>query len=82
MLAFLSEAVTPKEKQKQERNAKTDQLWIPELDEMAKKVEEKHGLDRVQVFQSRSLARITLVVKGDIEKTTEKIKELEKILTT
>jgi len=70
------------EQQKQERNSKNDQLWIPELDEMAKKVEEKHGLDRVQVFQSRSLARVTLVIKGDIEKTTQKIKELEKILTT
>ena len=29
---------------------KTDKLWVPELDEMAKNVEEKIEVDKVSIF--------------------------------
>lgn len=69
------------EVQKKEPRTENDKLWVPELDEMAKKIEEKHGLSKVAVFQSRSLARITIVIRGDTEITTSKIKEINRLLT-
>lgn len=66
---------------KEPRGAKADKLWVPELDEMGEDMKKKHQLDKVAVFQSRSLARIVLVIKGDVEKTTPKIKQIHKILT-
>ena|SRR5581483_9896295 len=56
-------------------------LYIPEQDEMAKLVQELRSLSNVKIFQSRSLARIELVIKGDVELTTPKIKELVELLT-
>jgi len=69
------------EVEKREPRTRHDRLWIPELDEMAKELEKKHGLDRVTVFQSRSLARLVIVVRGETDKTTPKIKEIYDILT-
>lgn len=66
---------------KEPRDSKADRLWIPELDEMGKQIEKKYHLDKVQVFQSRSLARITMVIKGDVEATTPKLKAIQKILS-
>lgn len=66
--------------QKKEPRAKGDRMYIPELDEMGKEIKTKYELDKVDVFQSRSLARITIVIKGDPELTTPKLKEIGKIL--
>jgi ParB family chromosome partitioning protein len=68
------------EVQKKEPRAKGDRLYIPELDEIGKEIRTKHELDKVDVFQSRSLARMTIVIKGDPEKTTPKLKEIYNLL--
>ncbi|RJQ38899.1 ParB/RepB/Spo0J family partition protein [Candidatus Microgenomates bacterium] len=69
------------EVQKKEPRTNQDKLWIPELEEMAKDIEQKHELSKVSVFQSRSLAKLIILVRGDVEVTTPKIKEIHKILT-
>lgn len=68
------------EVQKKEPRAKNDKLWVPELDEMAINLEKKLGLDKVTIYQSRTLARLILVVRGDVEVTGPKIKEIHNIL--
>src|SRR3989339_205289 len=65
--------------EKKEPRTKIDKLWVPELDEMAKEIEKKYGA-KTTFFQSRSLARIVIVVKGDVEETAPKLKELHKAL--
>lgn len=66
--------------QKKEPRTVVDRLWIPELDEMAKKIEKKYNLNKATIFQSRNLARMVFVAKGDVEVTGPKIKEIYKIL--
>lgn len=66
--------------QQKEPRAQQDRLWVPELDAMAKEIEEKRAFSKVAVFQSRSLARIVIVVRGDPEQTTPKIKEIHELL--
>lgn len=66
--------------QKKEPRTPHERLWIPELDEMAKNIEEKHGLSKVSIFQSRSLARIIFVIRGEVGDTTSKIEALSKVL--
>lgn len=53
-----------------------DRLWVPELDEMAKNLEQKLLVNKVNVYQSRSQARITFVIRGEVEVTGPKIKEI------
>ena len=67
--------------QKKEPPSPKDQLWVPEQDQMAKEIEEKHVFDKVQIFQSSKLARVTMVIKGSPEVTTEKLKQIHEILT-
>lgn len=67
--------------QKKEPSSKKDQLWIPEQDQMAKEIQEKNTVDKVAIFQSSKLARITIIVKGNPEVTTEKLKEIHDMLT-
>jgi ParB family chromosome partitioning protein len=67
--------------QKKEPSAKKDQLWVPEQDQMAKEIQERHTVDKVDIFQSSKLARITIVVKGNPETTTDKLKAIHDILT-
>lgn len=67
--------------QKKEPASEKDQLWVPEQDQMAKEIEERHVVDKVAIFQSSKLARITIVVKGDPELTSEKLKHLHEMLT-
>ena len=69
------------EVQQKEPKAEKDRLWVPEQDSMAKEIEATQRVDKVQIFQSSKLARITIVVKGDVNSTTEKIKQLTKLLT-
>lgn len=68
------------ELQKKEPRAKQDRLWIPELDTMAKDIEKTTGFNNVTIFQSRSLARIILVLRGTQEETTPKLKEVHRLL--
>lgn len=68
------------EVQQKEPRAKGDRLYIPELDEIGKQIKTKHELDKVDVFQSRSLARMTIIIKGDPEKTTPKLKQIYELL--
>lgn len=58
-----------------------DRLWVPELDEMAKSIKEKRSLDKVSIYQSRSKARITIEVSGDVDITGPKVQELVALLT-
>lgn len=69
------------EVQKKESRTENDKLWIPELDEMAKDMEKKLGFDAVNVFQSRSQARIVFTVRGDVDVTTPKLKKLHALLS-
>jgi ParB family transcriptional regulator, chromosome partitioning protein len=66
--------------QKKEPRTVQDRLWIPELDAMAKKIAEKHSLDKVTIFQSSKKAKISIEIKGDVEVTGPKIKAINKIL--
>ncbi len=67
--------------QQREPKKKDDRLWVPELDEMAKSLENKYSLNKVNVYQSRSKARIIFEIKGDVEVTGPKIKEIYEILS-
>lgn len=67
------------EQQKREPRKK-DKLYIPELDELAATIKQAYTADKVRIEQSRSLARIVIEVKGDIEETTPKVKDLIKAL--
>jgi ParB family transcriptional regulator, chromosome partitioning protein len=69
------------EVQKKEPRAKMDRLYIPELDDMAKKLEEKYSFNKVAFHQSGAQARLIFVVKGDPEQTTDKIKQIYEILS-
>ncbi|MDO8658641.1 MAG: ParB/RepB/Spo0J family partition protein [Candidatus Levybacteria bacterium] len=69
------------EVQQKEPRTKGDRLWVPELDEMAKQIEKKYELDKVNIYQSRSLTRMVFMVRGDVDATTPKVKELYKTLT-
>lgn len=69
------------ETQQSEGRTEKDKLWVPELDEMAKNIEKKLELHAVNVFQSRSQARIVIVVKGDIDVTTPKLKKIHELLS-
>lgn len=66
--------------QKKEPHNIKQRLWVPELDEMARELENLYQLSKVDVFQSQKLARITLIIKGDPTVTTPKLEEIRKIL--
>lgn len=59
-----------------------DKLWVPELDEMAKKVQEKREIFQVKIDQSRSEAKILLRVKGDVDVTGPKVQEIVNLLSS
>ena len=50
------------------------------MDEMEKELEKKHGFAKVTMYQSRSLARIVIAIRGDIDETTPKVKEIYETL--
>jgi len=66
---------------KKEPRTVEDRLWIPELDEMAKKIAKMYNLDKVTIFQSSKKAKILIEIKGDVEVTGPKIKAINKILS-
>lgn len=62
-------------------NRVRDRLYIPEMDEMAAKIKEAYSLRKVRIDQTRGIARIFIEIKGALEETTPKVKELvEKLL--
>src|SRR3989344_8587082 len=69
------------EVQQKEPRTKLHKLWIPELDEMAKKIQEKTEVDSVVMYQTRTKARIIIEKKGDVDVTGPKIKELIDLLS-
>ena len=66
--------------QREPRPTKSDKLWVPELDDMSLKLQNKYQLDKVSIFQSRSKARLIIEIKGDVEVTGPKLKEIYSIL--
>lgn len=69
------------EVEKKEPRTRQARLWVPELDDMSKKIQTKFDLSKVAVFQSQSMARISIAIKGDLDETTGKLKEIFKSLT-
>lgn len=65
---------------KQTRN-KIHKLWVPELDEMAKKLEEKLSFNKVAISQSRTQAKVSIVIKGDVDVTGPKLKAIYELLS-
>lgn len=65
---------------KKEPRTVEDRLWVPELDEMARKIAQKYDLDKVSIFQSSKKAKILIEIRGDVEITGPKIKAINKIL--
>ena len=68
------------ELEKREPRSKIHKLWVPELDEMAKKLEETYAFNRVAISQSRTQAKISIIIKGDVDVTGPKVKELYELL--
>ncbi len=69
------------EVQQREPRTKLHKLWVPELDEMSHSLEEKVGLDKVSMYQSRTQAKISVTIKGDVDVTGPKIKQVYELLT-
>lgn len=66
--------------QKKEPRSSTHKLWVPELDEMAKALEQSRQLNRVAISQSRTQAKISIIIKGDVDVTGPKVKEIYELL--
>lgn len=66
--------------QQREPRTKVHKLWVPELDEMAKSLEQTREFDRVSISQSRTQAKISIIIKGDVDITGPKLKEIYEIL--
>lgn len=70
------------EVQQREPEKSKDRLWVPEQDSMAQHLQEKYNVDDVKIFQSSKLARMTIVIKGDVDLTTRKLKQFHDILSS
>src|SRR3989344_5300597 len=55
-----------------------DILWVPEQDALAKEIKEKLMVDQASIIQTGKLARVVLVIKGDVSTTTDKVKEIHR----
>ncbi|RJQ26871.1 ParB/RepB/Spo0J family partition protein [Candidatus Parcubacteria bacterium] len=64
------------ETQKREPHKKADKIYIPEQEDMAKKIKEKLACHNVELFQSSKEGRIRFVWKGNEEETGQKLKEI------
>ncbi len=67
--------------QKKDVSHAKHRLWVPEQDEMAKQIQTKYNFDDVKIFQTSKLARLTILIKGDSNMTTERLKHIHKILS-
>ena len=70
------------EVQQREPEKSKDRLWVPEQDSMAQHLQDKYHVDDVKIFQSSKLARMTIVIKGDVDVTTKKLKQIHDILSS
>ncbi|MDO8269198.1 MAG: ParB/RepB/Spo0J family partition protein [Candidatus Levybacteria bacterium] len=61
--------------QKKEPQKKSDKIYIPEQDEMAKTLGERYGWN-VKFDQSRALGKIIITIKGSEDKTGEELKRI------
>ncbi len=68
------------EVQEKEPRTKVDRLYVPELDEMAKDIAQKHGINKVSIYQSGKKARMVFEMNGEPEKTTQDLKKIYEIL--
>lgn len=68
--------------QKKEPKSEKTHFWIPEQDQMAKEIQERYDADDVSILQSGRQLRIVIVVKGDPNITSEKLRTLHKTLTS
>ncbi|MCL5010169.1 MAG: ParB/RepB/Spo0J family partition protein [Patescibacteria group bacterium] len=68
------------EVQKKEPHKKRDQIYIAEMDQMARELKERLTFDKVLIFQSREMGRLTFVINGDENETGAKIKRIYEIL--
>lgn len=64
------------EVEKHEPRYITEKLYIPEQDQMAKRIEEHLGIDKVHIQQTGRAARIVLQINGDPAKTSEMITKI------
>lgn len=62
--------------QKKEPRTVVDRLWIPELDELAKKIQRVFGLTKATIYQSRNKGKIVIELNGDVEVTGPVIKKI------
>ena len=69
------------EVQKKEPHKKRDKIYLPELEEMGKKVMMSRGYTGVRIDQSRVKAKVLIEIKGDENETKEKLEDLFKRLT-
>lgn len=67
--------------QKKEPKNEKAHLWIPEQDQMAKEIQEKYEADDVVIQQSGRQVKIVIIMKGEPNITTDKLRNLHKILT-
>src|SRR5882724_3800931 len=56
-------------------------LYVPEQDQMAASIRERLMVDKVEIRQSRSKAKVLIEVKGSPDETTAKIQKIHKALT-
>jgi len=70
------------EVQQREPEKSKDRLWVPEQDSMAQHLQDKYHVDDVKIFQSSKLARMTIVIKGDVDVTTKKLKQIQDNLSS
>lgn len=68
------------EVQKKEPHKRGDKIYIPEQDQMADELKNRYQFHKVQFFQSGKEGRIQIVIKGDEEETTERLKKIYDIL--
>lgn len=67
--------------QKKEPKTQKEHLWIPEQNQMAKEIQEKYEADDVSIHQSGRQVKVMIVIKGDPNQTTDKLRSLHKALT-
>ena len=70
------------EVQAKEPRTKLDQIYVPELDEMAKQIATSNNFDKVAIFQSRTKARMIIEMKGEPSETSEKLKKIHELLAS
>lgn len=64
------------------RRNRSDKLYIPELEEMAKVIKEKLGLNNARFVQSRIRGELKLAVNGDVDETGPKLRQIYELLTS